>query len=123
MTQASDLALDLFKDLVWDSLISAALKQLFAAFPMLGFGPIGLFVTWVVTNFADKLYDRAKEYIALETIAFKNKQLEKEYNRESVKLKIIARGSGIDSEEFKQGRENAKKTMSNVVRFDVARSA
>nr|BFD58919.1 hypothetical protein CKG001_10260 [Bdellovibrio sp. CKG001] len=123
MTEVSDKAMDLFKDLVWDSLVKAAITRMFVAMPALAWGPFGVFVTWVVTKFADRLYEHAREYVALETIAFKNKQLEKEFDRRLVMLRIIERESGLGSEAFKKGREDAKKALSDVVRYDVARAA
>lgn len=123
MTEVSDKAMDLFKDLVWGALVKAAITRMFAAMPALAWGPVGVFVSWVVAKFADRLYEHAKEYVALETIAFKNLKLEKEFDRRLVMLRIIERESGINSDAFKKGREDAKKALSDVVRFDVARAA
>lgn len=123
MTKTSDKAMDLFKDLIWESLVKAAIAKLFVAMPALAWGPVGVFVTWVVTKFADRLYEHAQEYIALETIAFKNKKLETEFSRRMVVLRIIERESGLDSDAFRKGREDAKKALSDFVRFDVARAS
>lgn len=108
---------DLFKQLVWENITKAALNKLFAAIPALSWGPIGYFVTWFWGKLADYVYEEVKLYVNLEYIVFKNKILEKEFNLASVKLKIIARESGIDSEAFRSARDENKKALSNLVRI------
>lgn len=114
---------DLFKDLVWNALVKAALSKLFAAVPLLGWGPIGFVITWIATRYADELYDGIKLFINIELIAFRNKEFEKMYANASVKLKIIAKDHGIESEEFKNARVQNRKSLEDFARYNGARAA
>lgn len=113
--------MDLFKSLVWDILVDAALKQLFAAVPLLGWGPIGYVISWAVRYFGDQVYVMIKDFVNLELIAYRNIQFGKAYAAASVNLKMIAGQKGIESQEFKDARIENKKAMANVVKFELAR--
>ena len=114
---------DLFKILIWDNLVRAALSRLFLLVPLLGWGPFGIVISHFAFKFADSLYDGTKEYIEITKIAMKNKEMEEAFNKASVKLYIIARDSGVESEAYRSAREEHKKSLSNLVRFGPARSA
>ena len=114
---------DLFKDLVFDKLVSLALKKLFAKVAFLSWGPIGWFVTFIVNKFAKMLYEELEMHLAIQQIAFRNKSFEKEFNKESVKLKLISRDLGPESPEFLEAKNVAKKSLSNLVMFDTARAS
>jgi hypothetical protein len=43
---------DLFKVLVWDSLVKFAISRLFAARPFLSWGPVGVIVGWALNLLA-----------------------------------------------------------------------
>ena len=111
---------DLFKDLVWDNLIKAALGKLFAAVPVLGWGPIGLVVNYIVFKFADQLYDAIKEWKDFKVIFLRNLGLEQDFNTTSVKLKLIAIDKGKESVEYKEARNENQKRLQNLVRFNPA---
>lgn len=108
---------DIFKDLVWGALVRAALGALFKAAPFLGWGPIGIIVTFLVTQFAEKLYEVVREYVQIEVIILRNEAHRKEYDAASTRLKIIAHSSGIDSPEFQKARDENKKALSKFVQF------
>ena len=108
---------DLFRSLVWDNLVKAAIKRIFMAVPFLTMGPLGSVTTFIITKITDKLYVVLKESVDLQVIVFKNKKLGKEFGRASVKLKIIANERGVDSNEFKEQREIHKKRLANFVHF------
>lgn len=110
-----------FKSLVWDQLVKLALSRLFAAVPLLGWGPIGWVVSWAVNWVATKIFDAVKLFIELEAIVFRNKQAQKEFETASIKLRLIAMGSGEGSPEFLAAREEHKSALSKFVRFDSAR--
>ena len=107
----------LFRSLVWDNLIKAAIKRVFMAVPFLAMGPLGKITVYILTKFADKLYVVLKEEVDVQRIIFRNRKLGREFGRASVKLKIIAKSKGIDSNEFKNAREIHKKRLSDFVRF------
>ena len=106
---------DVFKDLVWDAIVKAALARLFAAIPWLGWGPVGILVSWVVGHFAEKLYGAMALAIDFRLIAYRNEQHRQAFETASVTLKIIARDQGIDSEQFQKAREAHAKALSKFV--------
>jgi hypothetical protein len=107
--------MDLFKDLVFDTLVKAALQRLFSLVPLLGWGPLGMVISFYLTKFADLLYSGVKEFVEVESIPIKNEALRKEFDRASVKLKIIAGGKGIDSPEFREARNADKENLLKLV--------
>ena len=107
----------LFRSLVWDNLVKAAIKRVFMAVPFLAIGPLGVITKFIIIKIANKIYEVLKETVDLQLIVFKNYRLKKEFDRASVMLKIIAQGKGVDSNEFKDAREIHKKRLSNFVRF------
>ena len=107
--------MDLFKDLVWDNLINAALVELHAAVPWTTIPPLSWIIDYIVRLFADKLYFGAKLFIDISTIPIINEELKREFGHSEVKLKIIAHNSGIDSEEFKNARKKNVVLLSKFV--------
>ena len=108
---------DQFKDLIWDMVVRALLTKLLAAVPFLAWGPLAPLVSFVITQIADKIYDLIVEYIEFSSISIRNLEHRKAFDAASVKLKILARDKGIDSEEFKKAREEQRKALSQFVRF------
>lgn len=110
---------EIFKNLIWDSLVKLALSRLFAAIPWLGWGPIGVLVGWIVGMFADQIYDALKLAVNMQVIVFRNEKLKAAYDKASVQLRIVAHDKGIESEEFRLEREKHKKALSELVRIAV----
>jgi len=108
---------DIFKQLVWDALVKAALQQLFLAVPLLGWGPIGYVVSWIAVYFTDKLYAVIKLVVDLEVIVLRNEIHKKEFAGAAVRLKLIAKAKGVDSEEFKKARDEQKEALSRFIQF------
>ena len=113
--------MDLFKTLIWDTLIKAALKKLFLKVPLLGWGPIGFLVSHFVFKFTDMLYLEVKDFINIKMIFFKNKEAHDKYAEASKDLALILKDKGVESDDFKKAREAHKEALSNFVRFGVAR--
>lgn len=109
---------ELFKTLVWDALVKAALRKLFAAIPWLGWGPLGPVVTYLVVLFSDKLYEALSETIEMEWIAFRNDAHRRAFDKSASELQAIADGVGVDSPEFKEQREKALADLARFVRFN-----
>lgn len=109
---------DIFKKLVWDSLIKFALQQLFLAVPLLGWGPIGYVVTWIATYFTDKLFVALKLAVDLEMIVLRNEEHKREYTLAALDLKHIIKEKGLNSPEFKKAREKHQEALARFVRFD-----
>lgn len=112
---------DLFKGLVWDNLIKAAIGRLFAAAPWLAWGPLGWLSSFVITYVADLVYEELQKFVDLQFIAFRNAELRDAYSAAANSLKTIALAKGVDSEEFKKARNEQKEALSKFVRFAVAR--
>lgn len=118
-----DKGLDIFKELVWDTLVekavTAQLTSLIGA--SLAGGPLGAFLGWILMKFANSLYGYISTMANLKAIAFKNEEAQEAYDRASVKLQIIYDQAGLDSEEYKNARVENKKRLKDLVQFDVAR--
>jgi hypothetical protein len=111
---------DLFKVLVWDSLVKFAISRLFAARPFLSWGPVGVIVGWALNLLADKLYAAADEFVDMTVIPIRNTALRAAYDRESVRLKLLARDKGLGSAEYLKAREDARKAHFDLVRIRTA---
>lgn len=111
----------MFKELVWGPLVKAAIARLFAALPWLGWGPIGVAASWVLTYFADKLYEAAELAINLELIYLRNESHRKEYDSACVELKKLGAAKGKDSPEWKAAYEVQKASLAKFVRFAVGK--
>jgi hypothetical protein len=108
---------DLFKDLVWDSLVKAALAELFLIAPWLAWGPVGFVVSFIAQHFSDQLYKTLSLAVQMEAIVIKNEEHKRAFDRASVKLKVMAKEKGIDSPEFEKLREEQKQALADFVRF------
>lgn len=108
---------EIFKKLVWDTLVTVAIKQLFAAVPWLGWGPVGVIVGWVGGLVADQIYKALDMMVALQLIVIKNKALAKDFAAAALTLKEIGQAKGIDSPEFKEARDEHKKRLAELIHF------
>lgn len=109
---------DTFKVLVWDAMIKAVLAQLFKAVPILGWGPIGVVLTWVAQRFTDYLYTTAIMVFNVAKMPFLNEAHRVAFDDATVKLKIIAAGEGINSDAFRKARDERKKALAVFVHFN-----
>lgn len=109
--------MDFFKTLVWEGLVRAALSALFAAVPFLGLPIINQIVTWLVMQFAEQLYAGGKEWVDFQRIAFRNKELEREFTKAAIALQSALDQGGQDSQAFKDLRDANKKNLSALIRF------
>lgn len=122
MSAAQDVsALDIFKELLWDSILKAALAKLLAKSVILSWGPVAALITWVVTSFSDDLYVLIKTLITIELIVYRNKQLQVAYGNSANNLKNVALSKGIDSAEFRKARDENKNHLSAFVMYDTVR--
>lgn len=110
--------IDTFKELVWDAMIKAALAALFKAVPWLGWGPLGVVLTWLAQKFTDYLYSTAVMVFNVSKMPFLNEAHRREFDDATVKLRIIAAGEGIDSEAFRKARDERKIAMAKFVHFN-----
>lgn len=108
---------DIFKGLIWDTLVAIAVKQLFVLIPFLGWGPIGLFVGFIVNKIASLLFNALKEIIDFNVIVIRKQNLAKEFSIQAYNLKMLADTKGINSDEFKAQREKSKVALSEFIKF------
>ena len=113
---ATDIG-DLFKSMVWDTIVAAALRQLFVAVPLLGWGPFGVVIGWLASFFGNKLYALIRLSIEMEAIVLKNRAHQEAFRKAGLVLKIIAQDKGINSIEFKAARARHQKALAEFVRF------
>lgn len=111
-------AQDLFKDLVWDVLVDAELTALFVYVPALKIWPIGPIIKMVAHSFSDKIYSGVRLALDMQTVIFLNNKHYKEFSKATVTLKIIARDKGVDSDEYKNAKRNAKDALASFVHFN-----
>ena len=112
---------DVFKSLVWDNLVKAGIQRLFVAAPWLGWGPVGWITGFIITHFADMLYEAVKLQIELELIVIRNEAFRREFNEASLNLKSISQSKGPESPEFEAARKAHAEALSRFTRFGVAR--
>lgn len=93
------------------------LNALFSWQPWLGVWPLGPIIRGMTELLCSKLFKYIRLVIDLKIIKFTNERNQAAFDRSMVTLKAMARGYGIESEEFKTARENAKATFSDFVRF------
>jgi len=110
---------DLFKDLVWTAIKDLILSRLALMVPILMWGPIGIFTSFLVGIILSWVYDAVKMAIDLQVIKFTNEKHQAAYDRASIALKLIARDKGINSPEFKEARDVHKKELAVFVKFNV----
>lgn len=122
--ETGEMVIDAFKELVWDTLVKKALalglQKAAEKVAFLAWGPVAALIGHYVMKYADLLYGLIKEYLVLELIAFKNKEMHAKYVIAAVNLRITAQTHGINSPEFKEQRDADKKALSDLVLVSVA---
>jgi hypothetical protein len=108
--------IDTVKELLWDTLIEGVLSSLLGGLP----GFLSAMIIGVVTVFTDKIYAALALIVDLRAIVFKVEGHRIEYDRASMKLKLVAREKGKDSPEYKAARNENKKALARLVHFDIA---
>lgn len=108
---------DIFKSLIFDTLVKIAIEKIIALAPWLSFGPISFVVSTVVTMIANKLYEVLKEVVNLELIILKNDAHQRAFISAAIQLKSVATKYGPDSMEFTEYREKHKKALSDLIRM------
>jgi len=108
---------DLFEDLIWGAIIKAATQALIKAIPFLAIGPMPMIVGLIVGLVGDFVYDQLKDVYSFQSVAIKNEIHRREFDSSAIKLKLIAREKGIDSDEFKTARKQYGDSLAKFVRF------
>lgn len=108
---------DIFKTLVWDNLVRAALAALYVSQPWLNVPPINWALNYLVPLFADHLYASAKLFINLEQIRFLNSVNQRDFETSSILLRDIAKEKGIDSQEYIDAHKKEVDAFSHLIKF------
>jgi len=111
VNQPIKTAEDLFKSLIWDNLVSAAL-----VYAKIDFWPLNSICRFL-TN---QLYEFFRLQFDLATIVFLNTVHKAEFDKACVTLKVIGQDYGPDSSQYKVAKDNAKDALSKFVRFGAA---
>lgn len=109
---------ELFKTLVWDLLVDAALVALFVAEPWLAYWPFRQIVTGVATLFTNKLFSVGRRTIDMTAIPLINEAHKRAFTDAVVELKVIGYHQGRDSPEYLKARDDAKAALSRFVHFN-----
>lgn len=106
-----------FLSLAWDRLAQLAFTALVTKIPILGFGPFGVIVKYIINKFADELYFALKEKIAIDKIEMQNDELNAEFKNSSAKLKLIGLKYGLDSKEYADAIQIFKTNLDRLISF------
>ena len=110
----------LFKDMVWDILLKKGISTLMLSLSISPQGFLGIILTKLIIAIADKLYPIMVKMVKIETIQIQDEIHQKSFERAQLKLKIIAKEKGIDSQEFKDAREKEKQALRKLILFNDA---
>lgn len=112
------LAEDLFRNLVWDPLVTAGLLALDTQVPVLAIWPLKNIIDGTVNAFSGYIFGQVRLIIDVTAIQLLNESHKEAYAAASEKLHIIAHDQGVDSDAFRQARASAKVTLSQFVNFN-----
>lgn len=101
-----------FKDLVWNPAIKAGEIALEGEVPFFALPVISSIEEGAINIITDWLYNQLVLLVDVAAIRLVNAAHQEAYDEASERLKIIAIDKGIDSDEFKKAREQAKIEMS-----------
>lgn len=107
-----------FKSMVWDVLLKKAISQMMVSLVISPTGFLGVLLTKVIIYVANKLYPIIVEFIKIESVVIKDEIHQKQYEHAQLKLKLIARKSGINSQEFKDAHEIEKNALYKLIKFN-----
>lgn len=110
--------LDLFKTLVFDTAVEAAIAAWAA--PVIAIPIIGPIVNDLIMDFANKLYDVLAGGVLFETVLFVDAQHRAAFDTAQTGLKGIAIQYGIDSQQFKDAHAKEKAALKLFGQFNIA---
>lgn len=108
----------IFKSLVWDNAIKAGQVALVGAVPFFGLPVINTITNWFIGIVTNWIYKIIVLFIDIEAIKLVNAVHQAQYDAASVRLKIIAIDRGINSDEFKKARDEAKAALSKLTNIN-----
>ena len=111
---------EIFKELVWNNAIDAALAALFAYCPYLNVPPLRQIINGLTKLIANTFFTYLRLVVDLSAIKLVNAEHQTAFDSASVRLRIISYNKGINSPEFLKAKEEAKIALAKFVRFGAA---
>lgn len=108
----------LIGDVLFKPAEEAALSALFLDVPILALFPFQPIIRAIAAYLYDKSDDYFKTRADIATIRLLNADHQRAYEDASLKLKVIAVESGVDSPEFQKAREDALTALSAFTRVN-----
>lgn len=101
----ADYVSPIFKSLVWDIIIKEAVAKAIALLALSPNGIVAVVVSHLLIMSTNWLYTFFEKVVKVGEIKLNNDIHQREYEKASTKLKIIAISKGINSDEFKDQRK------------------
>jgi len=111
--------LTIFRKIVWDVLSKKAIAKVMALLVINPSGVLGTIVLNILAKISEKAFEWVALEIKLESIKVVNEIHQSQFERAQLKLKLIARNSGIESDEFKKARVEEHEKLVKVVVFNL----
>jgi len=111
--------LTIFRKIVWDVLSKKAIAKVMALLAVNPSGFLGVLAFKILSVLSEKAFEWVALEIKLESIKVVNEVHQSQFERAQLKLKLIARNSGIESEEFKKARIEEHEKLVKVVVFNL----
>lgn len=111
---------NIFKSLVWDNVVSTYTAYVFVQVPFLNVPVIRELTAYLIKTVSDGFFSVGRLFTDMTAIKIIEPILLDKYQKESIRLSIIAHNSGIDSEEFKKEKEIEKQNFHNFIHFGAA---
>ena len=108
----------IFKSMVWDVLLKRGIDILITSLSISPQGFLAMLITKVIIIVANKLYPIIVQMVRIESVILTDEVHQKSFERAQLKLKIIAKEKGIDSQEFKDAREKEKESLYKLIKFN-----
>lgn len=108
----------MFKDLIWDPGIRAGQISLEGELPFFALPGIKQIEEGVIRELSDWVFYQFVLSVDLAAIKLVNHEHQSAYDSASEHLSIVAIEKGIDSDEFKKAREDAKIALSRFTHFN-----
>lgn len=110
--------LTIFRKIIWDVLSKKAIAKVMALLVINPSGVLGTIVLNILAKISEKAFEWVALEIKLESIKVVNEIHQSQFERAQLKLKLIARNSGIESDEFKKARVEEHEKLVKVVVFN-----
>lgn len=107
----------IFKDLLWDVGVTALKTYLRGLVSFLNWPIVSRVFEAIVLKASEWLFDIIVTTIDVDYIRITDPLHRATYDSAQLKLKLIAHSKGIDSDEFKKARDEARASLSTFVRL------